>query len=223
MRLVMNLQEVEVALAHLMTASAKPDTHVFDDKEPLSDDVVRRMISGYAHVNDLLRTGVNLFDYGCSSHWLELNHLVLCGTTPGRREQFRDHIEQTERRFYDDSIGGIGERIEWLRRHRSSAPEALAAGIFLHITSAPQLFIEGNRRTATLIASYALVSHARPPLVVTDSDYQAFFSLTDDCKHIHRDRWDHFLSYYAVSYRIERFLRKTADGRYLTTDGGDPG
>ncbi|MGI6247168.1 MAG: hypothetical protein ACOYJQ_15585 [Pseudochelatococcus sp.] len=223
MALLMDLQAIETALVRLIALSAAPEADVFEDKEPLSADVVRRMIGGYAYINELLRAQVNLFSYGSSAHWLELNHLVLCGATPERREQFRNHIAQTERRFYDDSIGGIGERIDWLMRHRSNSPEALAAGIFLHMTSAPQLFIEGNRRTATLVASYALTSRGRPPLVVTENDYKAYFALTDDCKHMHRDRWDHFLSYYGFSYRMERFIRQTADARYLKESDGPEG
>ncbi|MGV6871509.1 hypothetical protein ACUSIJ_02295 [Pseudochelatococcus sp. B33] len=221
MGLVMNLQEIGGALAGLMKVSKRPDAAGFDDKEPLSVDVIRRMMNGYAYVNDLLREGVDLFNYGSSQHWLELNHLVLCGRTPERRQQFRVHIEQTERRFYDDSVGGIGERIEWLLRHRASGPEALAAGIFLHVTSSPQLFIEGNRRTATLIASYALVSHGLPPLVVTERDYRAFFALTDGCKHIERPRWDQALIFRRESGRIEQFIAAAANRRYLI-DNDDP-
>lgn len=214
----MNLQEISGALKGLMKLSTKPGTAVFEDKEPLSADVIRRMMNGYAYVNDLLREGVDLFNYGSSRHWLEINHLVLCGRTPERREQFRHHIAETERRFYDDAVGGIGERIEWLLRHRSSEPAALAAGIFLHITSSPQLFIEGNRRTATLIASYALVAHGLPPLVVTERDYEAFFALTDGCKHIERSRWDQALLFCRESSRVEQFFRTTADWRYLVKD-----
>lgn len=219
MGLVMNLQEIGGALAGLMNASTRPGAEEFDNKEPLSADIIRRMMDGYAYVNDLVHGGVDLFNYGSSHHWLELNHLVLCGKTPERREQFRVHIEQTERRFYDDAVGGIGERVEWLLRHRSSAPEALAAGIFLHVTSSPQLFIEGNRRTATLIASYALVSHGLPPLVVTAQDSRAFFTLTDGCKHIDRSRWDHALAFRRESSKMQQFIHETADTHYLLDEG----
>ncbi len=222
MGLVMNLQEVGGALAGLMNVSAQPESDGFDDKEPLSADVTRRMMEGYAYVNYLLREGIDLFNYGSSHHWLELNHLVLCGSTPERRQQFRDHIEETERRFYDDSVGGIGERVEWLLRNRTTGPEALAAGIFLSITSSPQLFIEGNRRTATLIASYALVSHGRAPLVATVRDYRAFFALTDGCKHIHRTRWDQALSFRRQAGRIEHFMRQTADSSFLIDEEDAP-
>lgn len=215
MGLVMNLHEIGGALSDLIKASKLPEAEDFRDKEPLSVDIIRRLMNGYAYVNDMLREGVDLFNYGSSGHWLELNHLVLCGSTPERREQFRVHIEQTERRFYDDSIGGIGERIEWLLRNRTSTPEALAAGIFLQITSSPQLFIEGNRRTATLVASYALVSHGLPPIVVTDHSYHSFFALTDGCKRIDRKRWDNALLLRRETSRIEQFIRANANRNFL--------
>lgn len=224
-RFLMNLQEIENALTGLRLASASNDAEDFEDKEPMSDDIVRRMMSGYAYVNDLLRDDVDLFTYGNSHHWLELNHLVLCGTTPERREQFRNHIELTEKRFYDDSKGGIGERIEWLQRHRTSTPEAVAAGIFLLITSSPQLYIEGNRRTATLIASYALVRHGLSPVVVTAKDYKEFFEVADTCKNIDRSRWDQTLTIRRETGRIEQFMRNSADPGYLvqTADADSAG
>ncbi|MGV6871508.1 hypothetical protein ACUSIJ_02290 [Pseudochelatococcus sp. B33] len=220
-RPAMNLREIEDALTRLMAVAVRPKADGFATKEPLSSDIIRRMMNGYAYVDQLLCDGVDLFSHGSSHHWLELNHLVLCGTTPERREQFRHHIEETERRFYDDSVGGIGERMEWLSRRRADGPVALAAGIFLHITSSPQLFIEGNCRTATLIASHALVSAGLPPIVVTERNYQAFFALTDDCKLIERPRWDQALTFRRESGRIEEFIRATADRRYLA-DGAAP-
>lgn len=221
--MTMNLAAIEDALTRLMRIASRPKADGFADKEPLSDDIMRRLMKGYAYVNELLRDRVDLFTYGNSHHWLELNHIVLCGTTPERREQFRDHIAQTERRFYDDAVGGIGERMEWLSRHRPSGrPAALAAGIFLHVTSSPQLFIEGNRRTATLIASYALVSAGLPPIVLTERDYRAFFALTDGCKQIDRSRWDHARAFRRESGRLEEFIRETADRRYLVEADGAP-
>lgn len=222
-RPAMNLPEIEGALTRLMEEAARPDADGFANKEPLSSDIVRRMMNGYAYVDRLLRDGVDLFSHGSSHHWLELNHLVLCGTTPERREQFRQHIEETERRFYDDSVGGIGERMEWLSRRRTDGPAALAAGIFLHIASSPQLFIEGNCRTATLIASWALVSHGLPPIVVTDRNHRAFFALTDACKHIERLRWGQAVMFRRESGRIEEFILATADRRYLAEEAGPGG
>lgn len=218
----MNLPEIENALTRFMDASTRPDAEDFADKEPLSDDIIRRMMSGYAYVDGLVREGVDLFSYGSSNHWLELNHLVLCGATPERREQFRHHIEETERKFYNDSVGGIGERIEWLLRHRSSSPEALAGGIFVLIASAPQLYIEGNCRTATLIASYALAWHGLPPLVVTERNSRTFFTLTDACKQVDRRRWDQALLFRRESVHVEQFIRETTDPRYLAAEGQRP-
>lgn len=213
---MLNLPEIERALLRLMKVSTRPSADGFADREPFSEDVIRRIMAGYTYVNALLRDRIDLFNYGNSDRWLELNHLVLCGTTPERREQFRIHIEETERRFYDDSVGGIGERIDWLLRHRASTPEALAAGIFLLVTSSPQLYIEGNRRTATLIASYALVRHGLPPLVVTERNHQAFFEIADSCKRIDRTHWDNALTIRREIGLFENFLRATGDPLYLT-------
>jgi hypothetical protein len=70
------------------------------------EDARRRMVNGYAFVDSLLATGGDPFAYGGSHLLLELNHVVLSGTTPARRAEFAGHIAATERRFYEDHACG---------------------------------------------------------------------------------------------------------------------
>ena len=130
-------------------------------------------MEGYRYVDALLAERVDVFAYGQSRHLLELNHRVLCGITPERRTQFAAHLAETERRFYDRGDGGIGELHDWVQRNRTRPARALAAGVFVHAVSTPQLFIEGNRRTAVLVASYLLARGGLPPVVVTAASYPA--------------------------------------------------
>ena len=48
-----------------------------------------------------------------------------------------------------------------------------------HAVSTPQLFIEGNRRTALLLASYLLARGGLPPVVVTAESYPRFDEISE--------------------------------------------
>ena len=111
-------------------------------------------------------------------HLLELNAIVLCGTSPDRRGVYAAHTEATERRFYEERDGGIRAVIEWLASHASESPWSRAAGAYAQILAKPQLYIEGNHRTGALIMSYILLREAHPPFVLTPESAPAYFDLS---------------------------------------------
>ena len=101
--------------------------------------------------------------------------------------------------------GGIGELHEWAKRNRNrSRARTLAAGVFVVAVSTPQLFIEGNRRTATLLASYVLARAGVPPLVVTPNDYPQFDEISERALAIDRGG---FASGFALTLRCQPHRR----------------
>jgi len=84
------------------------------------------------------------------------------------------HIAATERRFYEDHECGADSFYEWVDENRGQKPLVFAAGVYRRIVGAPQLFIEGNQLTATLVASFVLGRGGLPPLVWTRTTFEAF-------------------------------------------------
>ncbi|MET0377801.1 MAG: hypothetical protein ABW049_02325 [Spongiibacteraceae bacterium] len=134
---------------------------------PLTDESVANMVDGYRFVDRILGQGADLFAMGNSSLLLEINTLVLCGADPENRKNYSVHIEQTRQKFYDDQQGGIGSLMEWCDFHVNDSLWRRAAGIYIQITSQPQLFIEGNHRSAILMVSFMLGRAGYPPFVLT--------------------------------------------------------
>jgi hypothetical protein len=134
---------------------------------PLTSEAVANMAAGYGFVDQLLAQGTDLFAMGNSSLLLEINTLVLCGPDPLERANFKLHIERTRQQFYDDRQGGIGSLMEWYEFHANDNLWRRAAGIYIQITSQPQLFIEGNHRSAILMVSFMLGRAGYPPFVLT--------------------------------------------------------
>jgi len=210
----LNIPEIEAALERLGVAS-RDDLDPSRSEEALTPDTLRRLAEGYRYVDRLLEDRTEIFRYGQTHHILELNHRVLCGVTPERRKQFAAHITETERWFYDRPRAGIGAFFEWLQRNRTKPPRVIAAGIFVQVISTPQLFIEGNRRAATLLASYVLARSGLPPLVATAEVYLRYRQETERCNAIDRDRIASTFTTAMATVRVAEFLQETVEPRFL--------
>ena len=182
--------------------------------EPMTDEALAQLFEGYRYVDELLAQRTEIFSYGRTGHILELNHLVLCGTSREHRRQYAEHLAETERLFYDRPEG-IGELHEWFRRNANRAPRDLAGGVFAHVLSAPQLFIEGNARTATLLASYLLARAGLPPLVVTPRWCRGYRDLVGRCSAVERNAFASGLGLTLALRQASGFLASSGEERFL--------
>lgn len=187
--------------------------------EPPDPEAARRMAEGYAALNVLLADGRDPLALGGSAELLELNHVVLCGSTPVQRRQFAAHIAATDARFYHDRAAGADAFFAWLALQPTDPPDRLAALLWARIVSRPQLFIEGNQRTATLVASLVLVRAGLPPMVASPCVAPRFAALGEQCRNINRASWRGPLDF-ALGWRAVRAtVRATADPRFLVRGG----
>jgi len=171
------------------------------------------MLAGYAQVDALVAQDVDLFAMGSHKHLLELNHVVLCGETAATDPEFARHRLTTEERFYEEL--GIGDLVEWYARHAHDSPWLRAAGLYVRILSAPQLFIEGNHRTGALAMSYLLLRAGLPPFVLTPGIATAYFDPSTAIRNTHKDGITAFLRQPGMTRRFARFLAAHADPSYL--------
>jgi prophage maintenance system killer protein len=170
-----DLGRVERCLRELQQAFPQINETLSSRRDALGDDVVANLLEGYAYVNTMLEQRVDPFRRGQHGHLLELNAIVLCGSAAAERRRFHRHIEATESHFYETVGGGIREIMEWYDRHRGDDPWEQAAGVYIHGLSEPQLFIEGNHRTGSLIMSFMLVRAGKPPFIVKAESAKGYF------------------------------------------------
>ena len=211
---VFALDWISTALENLNEWRAEEDSSTREE-EHFYSEAERRMLEGYAYVDALLVEGRDPFVLGGSGLLLEMNHIVLCGQSPAQRLEFAHHIEATERRFYDDHECGADSFFAWAAEHKHHEPYAFAAQVYRRIVGAPQLFIEGNQRTATLLVSYVLGRAGLPPLVRTVTTYEAFAALSAQCKAVDRRRISHAVWGAILDWRLKSFYARFSDDRFL--------
>ena len=215
---VLDLQAIAAALTE---AAALPNVAQEGSIRPTAAPL-ERMLKGYRYVDRLLARGVDVFQLGASHHLLELNHLVLCGIKPSRRLEFHEHLVATERRFYEHREAGADALYAWVDLNRHLPPLAFAAGAIVQMVSAPQPFLEGNQRTATLVASLVLVRGGLPPLVMTAANAAGLRRALAACKALDRRSRLAFLRLPWAARAMRRVLASDLDARFLRASSPQP-
>ncbi|HDY84658.1 hypothetical protein LCGC14_1347390 [marine sediment metagenome] len=144
-------------------------------RKPPSDEVIDNLLAGYAKIDAYLENGTDLFGMGNSHLILELNHIVLYHNSAISIEEDKSQFKATQLHFYDGKDGGIGQLMDWLSLNKNTKIWKKTAGVFTHIISQPQLFLEGNHRTASLIMSYLLIKEGLSPFVLSYENAKHFF------------------------------------------------
>lgn len=217
----LDIERIEGALRALLARTVAEESWKRLREEPLSEDIIRRLVEGYRYVDELLAGRISIFGYGESARILELNHRVLCGVSPERRIAYRSHIRATEQHFYDNPRGGVSALTDRYARWQRHAPEVLAAEVYVQTVSTPQLFLEGNSRTAALLASYCLGRAGLPPLVVTSHGLEEYHVLVGRAATVNRDGVTGILGFGMSARKIAHFIRESADRNFLLPR--DPG
>ncbi len=226
---VLNLPAIECALHKVQRAFPQINKDLFDRRDPLDDDVVSNMLEGYAKVDRLICTGVDIFAMGQLHHWLDLNAIVLCGGDAAVRTRQHRLIEATEARFYEQPNGGIRDIMDWYALNGSKSVWRRAAGVYIRILSEPQLFIEGNHRTGALIMTYLLAREGRPPFVLTEKNAREYFNPSSVFKKTNKHSVMIWLKMPGLTSAFADYLKRQANKAFLSSMeslsdlGGEPG
>ena len=172
----LDLSAIENALRKVQSRFAELSQHFTEQRDPLTDEVLLNVVEGYALIDDYVARGVDLFDLQQLNLMLEINATVLCGRDPAGREEYAQHLLATEEHFFNNVEGGIKDLFNWYGAHRNESVWKRAAGVYVRILSEPQLFIEGNNRSGSLIVSYLLMREGLSPFVLTLENAEGYFN-----------------------------------------------
>ncbi|MCE4072518.1 MULTISPECIES: hypothetical protein [Pseudomonas] len=172
----LDLPAIERALREVQGRFGELSQCFTEPRDPFTDEVLHNVLEGYALIDDYVARGVDLFDLQQVNLMLEINATVLCGRDPARRLEFAPHLAATEAHFFNNVEGGIKDLFNWYCAYHSESVWKRAAGVYVRILSKPQLFIEGNHRSGSLIVSYLLLRAGLPPFVLTLDNAKGYYN-----------------------------------------------
>jgi hypothetical protein len=180
-------------------------------RDPLDDFVLDNMISAFSYLNEIIALGVDLFSDKGLSAMLELNHLALCGSDENLRREYRFHIQSTREKFFDM----VAPLRRWYRKHQGDNPVKVAAEMYVGVLSQPQVFIEGNHRTGSLISSWVLVTHNHGPFVLTRKNAIAYFEPSSQIKFTDKRTIHGRMKLPKYKKEFRTFLEKNSSKKFL--------
>lgn len=181
----LNLPKVEQSLIRVERNWEKIDDELVLRKigrrdTPFNADVREKMMAAYVLLDRLLRRGVEPFADESLGEMCELNNLVHYGSDSGLRQEYAKAIAANSGKYYRN----IGPIKDWYERHMGREPHPLkvAAEVYVAILGHPQLFIEGNHRTGSMISSWISMHHGHPPFVLSPENAVAYFKPSGEIK-----------------------------------------
>lgn len=172
----LDLPAIECALRDVQQRFAELSKYFTEPRDPFTDEVLYNVLEGYALIDDYVARDINLFDLQQVDLMLEINATVLCGRDPARRLEYAEHLAATEKHFFNNVEGGIKDLYNWYCAYHSESIWKRAAGVYVRILSRPQLFLEGNHRTGSLIVSYLLMRAGLPPFVLSLTNAEGYYN-----------------------------------------------
>jgi hypothetical protein len=215
----LNLDEINKSLLTVernwKSIDDKLDSLNIGRKDTIFNSVIRqRMMSAFEYLDSHLVEGVRPFSQASFSCMVELNNCVHFGHDNQLRLEYHKAIQATTEKFYNH----IDVLTSWYKKHEKDddSPLKIAAEIYVGIVGYPQLFIEGNHRTGSLISNWINLYHGYPPFVLSEDNAIAYFAPSSEIKHfVDKSTWrgKFKLPKYKKSFRI--FWEDNINSRYI--------
>lgn len=147
---------------------------------PFNSQLKERMIVAYSHLDALLRDGVRPFSQDSIREICRLNEFVHYGDGKALRREYRQAIAANEEKYYRN----IRPIVKWHDSHMKGEPHPLkvASEVYVAILGYPQLFIEGNHRTGSIIASWIDMYYGHAPFVLSCNNVVSYFEPSAEIK-----------------------------------------
>lgn len=189
---------------------------------PFNAEVRARMMSAYGLLDDLLGKGIEPFSIESLEDMCELNNLVHYGLDFQLRQEYVKAIRANEEKFYRN----IDPIIKWYKNHMKREPHPLkvASEVYVAVLGYPQLFIEGNHRAGSLIASWINMYYGYPPFVLSVKNAIPYFKPSADIKKFaNRSTWRGRSRLPKYRKTFKEFWEKHIEWKYVLKSEGKRG
>ena len=181
----LNLDAVEQSLSGVQRdwhriESELSDRSIGKKDAPFNAKLKERMLAAYGHLDTLLRDGVRPFSQDSIGEICSLNEFVHYGDDKSLRREYRQEIAANQEKYYHN----IRPIVKWHDKHMKEEPHPLkvASEVYVAVLGYPQLFIEGNHRTGSIIASWIDMYYGHPPFVLSSENAVSYFEPSAEIK-----------------------------------------
>ncbi len=161
---------------------AELDNRMIGRKDtPFDALLMENMLTAWDYIDYLLhKKDIDLISVRGWPHMIEVNNRVHYGENQELRQEYKKAIEATTEKF-TTLIGPIEKYYRKNIRDHASIYK-VAAEVFISILGMPQLFVEGNHRSGSVIAGWINLAYKKPPFILTVDNAVAFFAPAQEIK-----------------------------------------
>ncbi len=189
-----NIKEIEKSYVNIRNHWKEIDDQLDKEKigrkdTPFDQGLMDNLLCGWEYIDFFIRKK----DYALLSKkggpdMLEINHRVHYGLDTALRSEYRKAISATTEKF-TRQVKPLRSYYSKKTRNETSATK-IAAEIFVSIVGQPQVFIEGNHRSGSIISSWINLINNQPPFVLTVDNAISFFKPAQEIKQFDKtSRW----------------------------------
>jgi hypothetical protein len=214
----LNLAKIEQSLIHVEEDWKKIDDELdlrkIGRKDTFNADIRMKMMSAYGLLDDLLGKGIEPFSKEGLEEICELNNLVHYGLDFNLRQEYVKAIIANKEKYYRN----IDPIVKWYANHMKKEPHPLkvAAEVYVAILGNPQLFIEGNHRTGSIISSWINMYYGYPPFILSVKNAIPYFKPSADIKKFaDKSTWRGRARLPKYRKSFKEFWEKNIDWKYV--------
>lgn len=189
-----NLKEIESSYMSVLrnweSIDNLLDEHKIGRKDtPFNRLLMDNLLSAWDFIDYFIKKkGYGLLSQKGGPDMLEINNRVHYGENHVLRDEYIKAIEATSEKF----SAQIPYIRKYYKKHMKGEPSVnrVASEVYISILGQPQLYIEGNHRSGSIVASWINMAHDKPPFVLTVENALTFFKPAQAIKNFNkRSMW----------------------------------
>lgn len=215
-----DLKEIEASYSQVLKNWAAIDDELEQlgigrKDTPFDARVMENMLLAWEFLDFFIRNKeYGLFSEKGGPDMLEINHRVHYGVNEELRREYHKAIDATTEKF----SRLVGPMRKYYRKKMKSDTSAnkVAAELYIAILGMPQLYIEGNHRSGSIVASWVNLIHRNPPFVLTVDNAVSFFAPAQEIKKFdQRTAWRSMTKLPKYKKAFKAFWKDNCDMRFV--------
>ena len=215
-----DLKEIEKSYAKVLANWKNIDDQLDQLKvgrkdTPFDQKLMENMLVAWEYLDYFIKNkDYSLLSIEGGPDMLEINHRVHYGLDYRQRDEYKKALDATTEKF-SKHIGPIRKYYKKNIKSKTSVNQ-IASGVYVAILGQPQLYIEGNHRSGSIVASWVNLVHNKPPFILSTDNAIAFFKPAQEIKKFNkRSMWRSLTKLPKYKSDFKKFWIKYCDMRFV--------